>query len=49
MLVVEDEAALAAAVTDSLRDAGYVVEHAADGEQALLRVAGTPSISWSAI
>jgi signal transduction histidine kinase len=38
ILVVEDEAALAAAVTDSLRDAGYKVEHAADGEQALLRV-----------
>ena len=38
ILVVEDEAALAAAVIDSLRDAGYVVEHAADGEQALIRV-----------
>jgi PAS domain S-box-containing protein len=38
ILVVEDEAALAAAVSESLREAGYVVEHAADGEQALLRV-----------
>ena len=38
MLVVEDEAQLAAAVTESLRDAGYNVEHAADGEQALERV-----------
>jgi signal transduction histidine kinase len=35
VLVVEDEAALAAAVTDALRDAGYAVEHAADGEEAL--------------
>jgi CheY-like chemotaxis protein len=39
LLVVEDEAQLAAAVTESLRDAGYLVEHAADGEQALERVA----------
>jgi CheY-like chemotaxis protein len=39
LLVVEDEAQLAAAVTESLRDAGYKVEHAADGEQALQRVA----------
>jgi len=38
ILVVEDETALAAAVIDSLRESGYVVEHAADGEQALLRV-----------
>jgi signal transduction histidine kinase/CheY-like chemotaxis protein len=38
LLVVEDEAALATAVTDALRDAGYVVEHAADGEEALLKV-----------
>jgi CheY-like chemotaxis protein len=35
VLVVEDEAALASAVTDALRDAGYLVEHASDGEQAL--------------
>ena len=35
MLVVEDEAALAAAVIDALRDAGYMVEHAGDGEEAL--------------
>jgi CheY-like chemotaxis protein len=39
LLVVEDEAQLAAAVTESLRDAGYTVDHAADGEQALERVA----------
>jgi signal transduction histidine kinase len=38
ILIVEDEAALAAAVSDSLRDAGYIVEHAADGEQALIRI-----------
>jgi len=38
VLVVEDEAALAVAVTDALRDAGYVVERAADGEDALARV-----------
>ena len=38
VLVVEDEAALASAVTDALRDAGYIVEHAADGEQALARI-----------
>jgi signal transduction histidine kinase len=38
ILVVEDEAALAAAVTDALRDVGYVVERAADGEEALVRV-----------
>ena len=38
ILVVEDEAALASAVTDALRDAGYVVEHASDGEEALARI-----------
>jgi hypothetical protein len=38
ILVVEDEAALAMAVTDALTDAGYVVEHAADGEQALEKI-----------
>jgi signal transduction histidine kinase len=38
VLVVEDEAALAAAVIDALRDAGYVVDHAADGEDALAKV-----------
>jgi signal transduction histidine kinase/CheY-like chemotaxis protein len=38
LLVVEDEAALAMAVTDALRDAGYIVEHASDGEEALLKV-----------
>src|SRR5262245_7954715 len=35
VLVVEDEQKLASAVVDALRDAGYIVEHAADGEQAL--------------
>jgi signal transduction histidine kinase len=35
VLVVEDETKLATAVIDALRDAGYLVEHAADGEQAL--------------
>ena len=38
ILVVEDEAALAAVVTECLRDAGYLVEQAADGEEALRRV-----------
>jgi signal transduction histidine kinase len=39
ILVVEDEAALANAVADMLRDAGYVVEGASDGAEALERVA----------
>jgi two-component system NtrC family sensor kinase len=38
ILIVEDEAALAAAVAESLRDAGYVVERAADGEEAIARI-----------
>jgi signal transduction histidine kinase len=38
VLVVEDEAALASAVTDALRDAGYLVEHASDGEEALAMI-----------
>ena len=38
ILVVEDEAALASAVIDALRDAGYIVERAADGEEALTKV-----------
>ena len=40
MLVVEDEAALGAAVAEALRDAGYVVDRAGDGEEALARVRG---------
>jgi two-component system cell cycle sensor histidine kinase/response regulator CckA len=40
VLLVEDEAALASAVTDALRDAGYLVEHASDGEEALEKIAG---------
>jgi CheY-like chemotaxis protein len=38
ILVVEDEAPLATAVLDALKDVGYLVEHAADGEEALLKV-----------
>ena len=38
ILVVEDEAPLATAVIDALRDAGYIVERAANGEEALARV-----------
>jgi two-component system NtrC family sensor kinase len=39
VLVVEDEAALGAAVAESLADAGFVVDRAGDGEEALARVA----------
>jgi signal transduction histidine kinase/CheY-like chemotaxis protein len=38
VLVVEDEAALGAAVAESLQDAGFVVDRAADGLEALERV-----------
>ncbi len=38
ILVVEDEAKLASAVVDALRDAGYIVQHAPNGEEALARV-----------
>ncbi len=41
VLVVEDEAALASAVVDALRDAGLHVDHAGDGQQALARVQST--------
>jgi signal transduction histidine kinase len=40
VLVVEDEAALAAAVADGLRDAGFLAETAEDGQVALARLAG---------
>ena len=39
MLVVEDEPALATAVAEALTDAGYRVDRAVDGEEALERVA----------
>jgi signal transduction histidine kinase/ActR/RegA family two-component response regulator len=42
ILVVDDEAALAAAVCAALQDAGYTVEQASDGEQALVRVQARP-------
>jgi CheY-like chemotaxis protein len=38
ILVVEDEANLANAVVDALREGGYVVDYASDGEQALARI-----------
>jgi two-component system cell cycle sensor histidine kinase/response regulator CckA len=38
ILVVEDEAKLASAVVDALRDAGYIVRHAPNGEEALAQV-----------
>ena len=38
VLVVEDEAALGDAVAETLVDAGYVVDRAGDGEEALARV-----------
>ena len=38
ILVVDDEAALAAAVCAALQDAGFSVDQASDGEQALMRV-----------
>jgi two-component system NtrC family sensor kinase len=38
ILIVEDETPLAIALMDMLRDAGYLVDHAADGEEALLKV-----------
>jgi CheY-like chemotaxis protein len=38
VLLVEDERALAAAVAEALTDAGLKVDHAADGEEALVRI-----------
>jgi signal transduction histidine kinase len=38
ILLVEDETALASAVIDALRDAGYLVQRAANGEEALTLV-----------
>ncbi len=38
VLLVEDERALAAAVSDALTDAGLTVDHASDGEEALARI-----------
>jgi PAS domain S-box-containing protein len=38
VLVVEDEAHLASAVVDALKDVGYIVEHAQDGEEALEKI-----------
>ena len=38
VLLVEDEKALATAVSEALRDVGLKVEHASDGEEALARV-----------
>jgi signal transduction histidine kinase len=40
VLVVEDEPALAAAVSEALTDAGFVVDRAGDGEEALRQVSG---------
>ena len=42
MLVVEDEAALGEAVAEALTDAGFVVERAGDGIEALERLSKQP-------
>jgi signal transduction histidine kinase/ActR/RegA family two-component response regulator len=42
ILVVDDEAALAAAVCAALQDAGFSVDQASDGEQAIMRVQSRP-------
>jgi PAS domain S-box-containing protein len=42
VLVVEDEAALAAAVAEGFTDAGFVVDRAGDGEEGLARIARRP-------
>jgi signal transduction histidine kinase/BarA-like signal transduction histidine kinase len=42
VLVVEDEPALAAAVAEALADAGFEVDRAGDGEEALARVRERP-------
>ena len=42
VLIVEDEAALSAAVAEALSDAGFVVERAADGIEALERLEQRP-------
>jgi signal transduction histidine kinase/CheY-like chemotaxis protein len=42
VLVVEDEPALAAAVSEALTDAGFVVDRAGDGQEALRRVGAKP-------
>jgi two-component system NtrC family sensor kinase len=41
VLIVEDEPALAAAVSEALTDAGFIVDRAGDGEEALGRLAAT--------
>jgi signal transduction histidine kinase/CheY-like chemotaxis protein len=42
ILIVEDEIALATAVIEALHDAGYTVQHAIDGEDALAKVLESP-------
>src|SRR5262249_37899676 len=48
ILLVEDAAALAAAVVHPLQDACYVADWAADGEQALASVGAKP-YDWSSV
>jgi CheY-like chemotaxis protein len=40
ILIVEDETALASAIVESFADAGYLVDRAGDGEEALARLEG---------
>jgi two-component system cell cycle sensor histidine kinase/response regulator CckA len=40
VLIVEDEAALASAMAEAFMDAGYLVDRAGDGEEALARLEG---------
>ena len=40
ILIVEDETALASAMAETFADAGYLVDRAGDGEEALARLEG---------
>jgi CheY-like chemotaxis protein len=40
VLIVEDEAALASAMAEAFGDAGYLVDRAGDGEEAMARLEG---------
>jgi two-component system NtrC family sensor kinase len=40
VLIVEDETALASAMAESFSDAGFLVDHAGDGEEAMARLDG---------
>ena len=49
LLVVEDEVELLGIISQALREQGYAVDEADDGEEALFKATSSPTMLWCSI